>query len=522
VRTLPTFIQGLLRPEAYPHPVGPIELAQTHISWVLLTGEVAYKVKKPVYFGFLDASTLEKRRRLCEEELRLNRRFAPQLYRAVVPVGSAPDRPRVGCTEGIFEYAVCMRQFDRSQELAALLARGERLTNEIEQFAPRLAAFHEDASREVPDATFGTFERMRATMLENLAALEQQPLRSADVARLAHLDAWTRGSLAHAQPIMESRKASGAVRECHGDLHARNIVRWEGELLPFDCLEFDPALRWMDVASELAFLHVDLIGHGRPELAALLLTGYLETTGDYAALRILRLYEVYTALVRAKVDGLIAQEADSDDGLALAANRRSARLGLAELRTQKAQPALVLMHGVSASGKSWLSRALVPALRLPRVRSDVERKRIMGLSTDSDTTAVPGGGLYNPRSIRRTYERLLDCAEAAIDGGYGIIVDAACLERWQRSAFRAIAERQGARFLIVSCQADRAVLAERIARRRAERHDPSDATAAVLEHQLATEQPLGPDELARALSIDTASISPEAAAALVRARLDGA
>jgi uncharacterized protein len=518
----PTFIQALLRQDAYPHPVISVEVVQTHISWVLLTGEVAYKVKKPVHLGFIDTTTLEKRRRLCEEELRLNRRLAPQLYMSVVPIGGTPDRPRIGCPDGVFEYAVSMRQFDRTQELASLLLRGERLIAEIERFAVRLARFHEDAARESPDETYGTFERMRATMLENLAALEEQPGRAADIARVVRLGAWTRDSLARARPIMEARKESGAVRECHGDLHARNIVRWEGELLPFDCLEFDPALRWMDVASELAFLHVDFVGYERPDLAALLSSGYFEATGDYAALRIQRLYEVYTALVRAKVDGLVAQAADTDDAAALAANRRSARIALAERRTETTAPALVLMHGVSGSGKSWLSRALVPALAIARVRSDLERKRMVGLSPHADATAAPGEGIYDVAGSRGTYARLLDCAEHALAGGYGIIVDAACLAGWQRSAFHKLAQRRGASFLIVSCLADRATLKQRIARRRTQRHDPSDATLAILDHQLAKEQPLSEDELAGAVRIDTGSTPLETAVRLVRARLDSA
>lgn len=523
LQNLPTFIRLLMRPEAYPHPVRSVELVQTHISWVLLTGDLAYKVKKPVSLGFIDASSLEKRHALCEEELRLNRRFAPQLYLSVVPIGGAPDDPRIGSSRDVFEYAVSMRQFDRTQELASLLVRGETLTTEIERLARCLGRFHELASREPPDASCGTFARMSATMLENLAALGEQPGRPADVARLARLDEWTRDSLAHARPIMEARKASGAVRECHGDLHAKNIVRWEGELVAFDCLEFDPALRWMDVASELAFLHVDLVGHDRLDLAALFLSGYLEATGDCSALRVLRLYEVYAALVRAKVDGLLAQDAASDDVLTLAANRRSARIGLAEQRTHTTRPTLVLMHGVSASGKSWLSRALVPTLCLPRVRSDVERKRIAGFSAHEDASAPPGEGIYDARGSRRTYDRLLDCAEHALAGGYGLIVDAACLERDERAAFRDIADRHGARFLLVSCFTDRATLAERIAKRRHSRQrGPSDATLAVLDHQLATEQPLRPEELVDALRIDTGSTSPETAAALVRTRLDGA
>jgi aminoglycoside phosphotransferase family enzyme/predicted kinase len=518
----PTFIRALLDPAAYPHPVREVELLQTHISWVLLTGEVAYKIKKPVYFGFLDASTLEKRRRLCEEELRLNRRFAPQLYLAVVPVGGVPDRPRIGSTEGVFEYAVSMRQFDRREELATLLIRGERLVSEIERFAGRLARLHDEAARDPPDARYGTYDRMRATMLENLAALEEQAGRPADVARLAHLGAWTRDALEQAQTMMKWRRATGAVRECHGDLHGRNIVRWEGDLLPFDCLEFDPALRWMDVASELGFLHVDLVGHDRADLAALLLSGYLEATGDYPALRVLRLYEVYAALVRGKVDGLLALGADSDDAAALAANRRSARIALAERRTRRSTPTLVLMHGLSASGKSWVSRALVPALGLPRVRSDVERKRLAGLPAAADAAAAPEEGLYADRNTRTTYERLSECAEHALDGGYGAIIDAACLARWQRAVFRSVAERTRARLLIVSCHAERATLAERIARRRVERHDPSDATLEILDHQIAAEEPLTADELAVALRIDTDSTSPETAAARVKARLEDA
>ena len=293
-------IEDLLVDTAYAHPVAHLRLLQTHISWVVLTGPYAYKVKKPVRYAFIDASTLERRRFLCEEELRLNRRFARDLYVDVVPIVRDGGLLKVGGSGEPVEFAVRMHEFDPSQELAAQLAQGTVTAGDMAALATRLADSHLRAAVATAQVPFGSFDKVRAAMLENFSLLRTHLSDPQDLKLLERLTTWTNGSLARLKSLMHSRRQAGMVRECHGDLHARNIVRWREQWLPFDCLEFDPELRWVDVISDVAFLFMDLSSRHREDLAHEFLSRYLEKTGDYEGLRLLPLYAAYLALVRAK------------------------------------------------------------------------------------------------------------------------------------------------------------------------------------------------------------------------------
>lgn len=515
-------IADMLRAAAYPHPVGHIELAETHVSWVVLTGLFAYKIKKPVRFDFLDCSTLEKRRALCEEELRLNRRLAAGLYLEVTAIGTEAGELRIGAQEDVVEYAVRMRQFDRSEELSALLDRAAVAPEELADLGTRLADFHAHAGVAAPESGWGSFAQLEELLLGNLASLRATDAARKATAELERLDGWLRGALREARGTIERRRADGRVRECHGDLHARNVVRWQGRLLPFDCLEFDAALRWIDVASELAFLYMDLLGRGRGDLAASFLSAHLEAGGDYEALRLLGLFAVHRALVRAKIDGLQAGA-----GAAAAAEfeaRCLERIWLAQRLAAPSTPVLMLMHGSSGSGKSWLSERLVPALAALRVRSDVERKRLAGLGAlERSGDTAPGAGLYGAEATARTYARLAQCAEHALAAGQDVIVDAAFLQAGQRQRFLDLARERGSGFLIVSCTADPAVLRARIEARSRSGRDASEASIEVLEHQLAAAEPLTAEEHAHALCVDTSELTSAAAAAEdIRRRLAAA
>jgi predicted kinase len=309
------------------------------------------------------------------------------------------------------------------------------------------------------------------------------------------------------------------VRECHGDLHARNIVRWRQQWLPFDCLEFDADLRWIDVVSDVAFLFMDLASRGREDLAYEFLSRYLEETGDYAGLRLLPLYGAYRALVRAKVDALGAETAGPDQRKALE-KRLAERLAIAVRFIETDTLNVVIMHGVTASGKSWLSERLVCAIHAIRIRSDLERKRLPGETAEAPGTAGVGEGRYSRASIQQTYERLLECSESALEGGCNVIVDATFLQAAHRELFRSMAQRHNARFLIVSCATDPATLEERLAMRARSALDPSEATHAVLHEQLRSQQPLSAGELANAVEVDTRRMtSAEAGIKMVRTRL---
>jgi len=330
---------------------------------------------------------------------------------------------------------------------------------------------------------------------------------------LSHLDAdtllpeigtvidWTHDFLHESLSRLRLREQAGFIRECHGDLHARNIVRWRGRLTAFDCLEFDPNLRWIDVMNDAAFLVMDFMAHARNDLTFTFLNSYLEHTGDYDGVRFLRFYAVYRALVRAMVDSIGAEQ-DS-------AHREEFRQRLRTRVTTAAKfigaalPFLLIMHGPSGSGKSVLSERLATQLGAVRIRSDLERKRL----AESQPPAVRAGGfmqgIYTPDFSRRTYARLLECAENCLQGGMNVIVDAAFLNREDRRLFGELAAQQHLPFVIVSCEAERQVLAERIEVRRQARIGPSEADVTVLDRQLQNMEPLRPDEGLHIVTVDT-------------------
>ena len=485
-------ILELLRPEAFPHPVGAIDLQETHISWVVRTGSFAYKIKKPVKLDFIDASTLARRRFLCEEELRLNRRLAPELYLDVMPVTRSQGKLVMGGSGTAVEYAVRMHQFESSDELPALLDHQGVDVEHMRALGETLAQFHAKAAVAPPKRAPERTQRMYDSVLGNLAQLLAHLDSPLPAAHLGHLVDWTHERADALEPLLQMREASGFVRECHGDLHAANIVRLQGRLVPFDCIEFDPNLRWIDVMSDVAFLVMDLASHSRADLAFTLLSRYLELTGDYDGLRLLRFYAVYRALVRAKVDALTVEKVPAR--AAEFRDRLQQRIRAAQTWTAPQRPALILMHGASGSGKSWLSDRLVPKLHAVRVRSDLERKRLAGIEVTASAAARVSEGIYTPQFSHRTYSRLADCAESCLHSGLSVIVDAAFLDTADRRLFRALAARLHVPCAIVSCEADPITLAQRVDDRARQQEDASDASLAVLDAQLREFQPFEPAE----------------------------
>ncbi len=495
-------IDNLQQPGTFSHPVTHLEVLQTHISRIILTGEFAYKIKKPVQLGFIDTSTLQRRRELCELELRLNRRLASELYVSVVPIVlDAPGQIRFGGSGEAFEYAVCMRQFDGEQELQNLLLHNAVSVQEIQDLAVRLADFHEHAAQ-ASGEEYGSTVQIRATVLGNLRRLLEYANTSESLPGLEPLVIWTENQLLQLETTLEARRQCGAVRECHGDLHARNIVRWRGQLIPFDCLEFDPQLRFIDVMNDVAFLVMDLAGHGRSDLAYAFLSSYLEAGGDYAGVRLLPFYAVYRASVRAMVDALSAQQTSSLRPEYL--QRLKLRLHTALQFIERPAPALLIMQGVSGSGKTWLSERLVKSLPAVRIRSDVERKRLAGIDMTTVEAVHVHQGRYSPAFSHRTYARLLDAAEACLQGGVTTVVDAAFLDATDRRLFYDLAQRLRVQFLIVSCSAAPEVLASRIELRQRQHSDASEANGAVLAQQLRDLQPLTDYEQPHVVTVNTA------------------
>jgi len=498
----------------------PVTLIQTHISSVLLAGDHAYKLKKPVAFGFVDFSTLAARQRCCEEEVRLNRRTAPQIYLDVVRITGSDAAPRLGGRGAAIEYAVRMRRF-ATRNLADRRARAGRLNaTHVDRLAAAVAAFHADAAPAAADTDFGAPEKVLRWARENFALcllrIDDEPRR----ARLQRLAQWTEMEFRRRAGWFAARRAGGFIRECHGDLHLANIVLLDEVPVPFDGIEFNAELRFIDVASDIAFTFMDLIEHGLPRLAWRFVDRYLAASGDYELLTGLRFYAVYRALVRAKVSLIRAHQPDAHPaGRQKAAAAFARDLALAERLAVAPSPMLVGVGGLSGSGKTTVAGVLLEHLGAVRVRSDVERKRLAGLTSGARRAAAFGAGLYSPAMTKRTYERLHEVAATVLDAGYPVIVDAAMLRRAERDALRRLAQRLGVRCECVWCEAPPATLRSRIARRQAQGADASDATIAILDRQRAFVQ--GPDAGERVLSFDTRSTRNrlEAEVALLAARL---
>lgn len=265
-REISHLIRALQDEALYDHPVTGFTVVETHISWVMLTGDFAYKIKKPVNLGFLDFSTLEKRRFYCEEELRLNRRLAPQLYLAVVAITGTVDKPRLNGEGKVIEYAVKMRQFDQARQFDRLLARGRLRAEHIDRVAALIAAFHRRAAAAATDSLYGSPELVWQPVAENHDQILPLLRDTDDEARLRRIQAWFEQQFTRHRPLFLRRKAEGRIRECHGDLHLANIALFDHEVVIFDCLEFNDRLRWIDVISDAAFLVMDLQSRGQAPL----------------------------------------------------------------------------------------------------------------------------------------------------------------------------------------------------------------------------------------------------------------
>jgi aminoglycoside phosphotransferase family enzyme/predicted kinase len=494
---------ALSNPACYPHPVSGVRVLETHISWILLTGEYAYKIKKPVYLGFLNFSTLGLRRHYCEEELRLNRRLAPELYLGLVEIRGTPQAPRVGGDGPVLEYAIKMREFPQASLASRALAHGSFDASHVDALATVIAEFHARAPLARAHEGFGTPEAVLSAALQNFEQMLPLARAAPDDRTLRALRHWTEREFASRRGAFATRKHQGFVRECHGDLHLGNIVVLDGRPVPFDCIEFNDNLRWIDVMNEAAFLAMDLEDRGRRDLRWRFLNRYLEATGDYAGLAVLPFYLVYRALVRAKVHLMRSRQR----GLRRTEKARLARafqdyLRLAGRLAAPEPVALILAHGPSGCGKTTLTQPLVETLGAVRLRSDLERKRLHGLTPLSSSGSGLGSGIYTAEATAATYRRLGELARDVLRAGFSVVVDAAFLGRPERDAFRAIAEALHAPFLILDFHAPPEVLRARIAERLARADDASEADLAVLEHQFAMREPLTPAEMAAAFAVD--------------------
>lgn len=494
-------ILAMQNPDLYDHPVDGFQVIETHISQVILTGDYAYKIKKPMDFGFLNFSTLDRRKHFCEEELRLNRRLADRLYLEVVPITGTPDNPILGGEGEAFEYAIKMRQFGQEHLFDRLQEQGKLTPEPLTDLARQVAAFHEQLPPVPDDKPLGTPEAVFAAMQENFDQIRPMIDDSHLLMQLDNLQAWTESTFERHRELIARRRDSGMVRECHGDLHLANITRFEDAVTVFDCIEFNEPFRWIDVINDLAFLLMDLESRGESALTHQVLNTYLEYRDDFEALPLLPLYKAYRAMVRAKIalftmgnPGLT--DAEKTDLM----QRYRAYAQLAEDYGTIPNHYLLATTGLSASGKTCVSAAMANELGLIRLRSDVERKRLHGLAPLESSRSPTGGNLYTEEATEKTYQRLAELAGYVLAAGFPVIVDAASLKQKERYLLASVAEAQGVPFALIHCEAPEDLRREWIRNRKG---DASEATEELLDAQQTWFEPLTAEEKSHTIHLHT-------------------
>ena len=466
---------ALTRPEAYGDGAAPVELRETHISWVFLVGDRAYKLKKPVTLPFVDYGTVERRRAMCEEEVRLNRRLAPDIYlgtRAVVPTADGVTLAPTGAPDAI-DHVVEMRRFDEARTLGARVTHGGEYYPALVAVGRRLAAFHAEA--DAPAGNHAT-AALHAAFAENFDTLLAQSPDHEFAGRVAALARFTEAFFTSRRSELEARAAAGRVRDGHGDLRAEHVLLAHGVEV-VDCLEFDPALRIVDVGCDLAFLLMDLEALGSPAAARAVLDGYRRAGGDPGDDALLAFFSVYRALVRAKV--ALVRAGQSPDRPRLVAYAH-ARIGLAEhFAWRSRQPGLIIFAGLSATGKTRLASALSTRSGLRHLNSDPVRKRLLGLAPAARAGAAAYGESFN----RRTYTELGRLARQELEHGRGVLVDATFRRAADRGSFLDALGGLPEASLVVECRAPAGVRLERARRRSGEASAVSDADAEVVRLQ---------------------------------------
>lgn len=488
-------LEALQQRRAYPEPVSdPVVMHETHISWIFLAGDHAYKVKKAVRTDFLDYSTLDRREHYCREELRLDRRYAEPLYLGVVPITASSGQVTVEGDGPPIEFAVKMRRFPADSLLTDRVRQGQVGVDDVRQLARTVARFHAAAAPSSESESYGSFDRVREDADANFRDLRAAGADRWDVP-LDALQQWTERFLRSHRDALEQRRSDGFIRECHGDLHSANVVRWNDQWMPFDGIEFNADLRWIDVLNDAAFLAMDLAAEDHEDLSRSFITAYLEDTGDYGSLELLRFYMVYRAMVRAKVAMIRGQQAGAEGEKQSEAMEDCRRhIELADRFTAPPPQSLSITHGYSGSGKTTGSERWVQHHGAVRLRSDVERKRLHGMAPEQRPAENESAKLYSPSASRATYRRLAELAQHVLRAGYPVIVDAAFLQHRDRQAFAELAESQGVRFHLLDFPVDPAVLRQRVAQRQRRGGDASDAGPEVLEKQLRSAEPLNEAE----------------------------
>lgn len=490
-------IQALQNKALYPHEVTEFKLIETHLSWVILTGPYAYKIKKPLNLGFQDFTTLEKRHYYCELELKLNQRLAAVLYLEVVPITGTADQPQWNGQSSPIEYAIKMRQFSQDDLLSVLAQQGKLNQGIFNDLAQQIAQFHLATERSDPASALGTPSDINAPVQDNFRVLKSLPSCQHYLPQVEQIEAWCKQQFDQLLDLLHLRKTQGFIRACHGDLHLGNIVMYRNKPLIFDCIEFNESFRWIDVFNDIAFLTMDLLEKNERPSAYYFINRYLEYTHDYHGVPLLPFYESYRAMVRAKVLSLQLEQLPPSSALIPKLQTQIAGFfNIAQSFTQEPSPTLTITFGLSGSGKTLYTQQLLMQSGAIRLRSDICRKHLYGLNLDSLSSSKQKETIYASEGIRAVYQELKELAHTLLRSGFKVIIDATCLKRWQRALFIELAEKLDISVQILAFEAPLEILQNRIQHRLKEGLDVSEANEAVLMNQLNEIEPLTEKEKA--------------------------
>jgi aminoglycoside phosphotransferase family enzyme/predicted kinase len=487
-------IEQLKNPEFYPHPVKiSVEVIQTHASIIFLTGDYAYKIKKPVNYNFLDFSSLEKRKYYLEQELELNQKVAANIYLEVLPINDNRGKLSLNGTGKAIEYVLKMNQFPQECLLSKIFERGELTEENIVSLAKKVAQFHKQAATNEYITNFGSLEIIKHAFDENYQQTQKYINFVHPQKQYEETKAYTDKFFAEHGDWLEERQRKGMIRECHGDLHLNNMFLWQGEIQLFDRIEFNESFRFVDVIYDIAFTAMDLTARGRKNLANLFLNIYLEQTADWEGLKVLPLYLTRQAYVRAKVNSFLL---DSDTFSEKIKATAAQYYQLAWQYTQPQTPRLILMSGLSGSGKSTIAKVIAKKLNAIQIRSDAVRKHLAGI----DLNQTGSLDIYSLEMSQKTFDRLAELAQILIPLGYPIILDARYDKYAWREPLLTYAQNLHIPFHIVHCHAPIEILRQRIAARKG---DISDATIEVLNSQIDKTEPFNENEQPYLISLDT-------------------
>lgn len=504
-------ISAMQQPEFYPHPVSAVELRQTHISTVFLTGSFVYKIKNPVNLGFLDFSTLDQRHYYCRREVQLNRRLARDIYIDVVPITGRDHDYHLDGEGPAVEYAVKMRQLSDGDAMLERLERSAVTEGELDELADLLVAFYEKADIAETNGMVEDTAGRPLPWQENFNVLRYYAGQCLDRSAFETIEAAAHHFFDHRQRLFQGRIDNGRVKDCHGDLRSDHIYFTPDGIQIIDCIEFNDRFRFQDIISDLAFLAVDLEDHHFTAAGNGIVRRYVEHTNDVAALPLFDFYRCYRAMVHCKVSCVRMEQTDCESPEGLAWQEKAEKyLGMARGYAETFnRPVLWIVFGLPASGKSTIAQALGGVWGIDVLRSDKIRKTLFSPPDNRKTENAFGSGIYSRDATAATYEKLLSNAGERFEQSESVVLDATFSDAAWRSAALDLAARKQAAAVLIECTAADRILAARL-RERETKPSLSDARLAHLDQFKTSFQPYRQIEGGLHMRIDTAAPLPDA------------